>query len=262
MRRTLESQEQRWEPHGVHVDQTPEPLLPERHPVDAEPEVEEPVPAEEEGLEVQAPPLAMEPNDLVLDPIPDHQDVRIDTEGEGLGEPDPLVLARSPEDLSPAIRQYIPGPRVRAQVQDRDPVLSRVKDWIRQGIIPGRLELDFGEPSLKAYVKIMPVLKLKPVIPEPDEDDLNLDILVKTDIQGTVQSERYCLPEDLIVTLITDLHLQLTHYRVETIAMTLRHLVWFPDLWARTRQVLLQCPGCVQKHNHQARQANRRVLLS
>ena len=34
--------------------------------------------------------------------------------------------------------------------------------------------------------------------------------------------------------------------------MTLRHLVWFPDLWARTRQVLLRCPGCVQKHNHQA----------
>ena len=34
--------------------------------------------------------------------------------------------------------------------------------------------------------------------------------------------------------------------------MTLRHLVWFPDLWARTRQVFLRCPGCVQKHNHQA----------
>ena len=127
---TLESQEQRWEPHGVQVDQTPEPLLPERHPVDAEPEVEEPVPAEEEGLEVQAPPLELRPIDLVLAPIPDHQDVRMDTEGEGLGEPDPLVLARSPEDMSPAIQQHIPGPRERAQVQDRDPVLSRVKDWI------------------------------------------------------------------------------------------------------------------------------------
>ena len=110
-------------------------------------------------------------------------------------------------------------------------MLSRVKEWIRQGIIPGRLELDFREPSLKAYVKIMPVLKLNPVPPEPDKEDLNLDILVKTDIQGTVQSERYCLPEDLIVTLITDLHLQLTHYGVETIAMMLQHLVWFPDLW-------------------------------
>ena len=132
---------------------------------------------------------------LVLTPIPDHQDVRIDTEGEGLGEPDPLMLARSPEGLSPATCQHIPGPRERTLVQDRDPVLSRVKDWIRQGIVPGRLELDFGEPSLKAYIKIMPVLKLKLVIPEPDEEDPDLDILVKTDIQGTVRSERYCLPE-------------------------------------------------------------------
>ena len=32
----------------------------------------------------------------------------------------------------------------------------------------------------------------------------------------------------------------------------LQHLVWFPSIWARTRQVLLHCPGCVQKHNNQA----------
>ena len=98
---TLESQEQHWEPHGVQVDHTPEPPPPERQPVDAEPEVEEPMPAEEEGLKVQAPPLELRPIDLVLAPVPDHQDVRMDTEGEGLGEPDPLVLARSPEDMSP-----------------------------------------------------------------------------------------------------------------------------------------------------------------
>ena len=109
-RQTLESQEQRWEPHGVQVDHTPEPPPPERQPVDAEHKVEEPVPAEEEGLKVQAPPLELRPVDLVLAPVPDHQDVRMDTEGEGLGEPDPLVLARSPEDMSPAIRQHIPGP--------------------------------------------------------------------------------------------------------------------------------------------------------
>ena len=116
--RALESQEQRWEPPGIPVELPPEPVPPERQPLDAEPEVEEPVPAEEEGLEVQAPPLTMDPNNLVLDPIPDHEDVRVDTEGEGLGEPDPLVLARSPEDLSPATCQHIPGPRERAQAQD------------------------------------------------------------------------------------------------------------------------------------------------
>ena len=131
-------------------------------------------------------------------------------------------------------------------------MLSRVKDWVRQGIVPGRLELDFGDPNLKSYVKFMPVLRLKPVVPEQDEEDPGLNILVKTDVQGTSQSERYCLPEELIVTLINDLHLQHTHLGVETTALTLRHLVWFPALWARTWQVLLRCPGYVQKHNHQA----------
>ena len=30
-------------------------------------------------------------------------------------------------------------------------MLTRVKDWVRRGIRPARLELDFGEASLKAY---------------------------------------------------------------------------------------------------------------
>ena len=105
-----QEQEQRWEPAEVPDGPPPEPVPPERQPLDAEPEVEEPVPPEEEGLKVQAPPLDMNPNSLVLDPIPDHEGVRVDTEGEGLGEPDPLVLARSPEALSPAIRQHILDP--------------------------------------------------------------------------------------------------------------------------------------------------------
>ena len=83
--------------------------------------------------------------------------------------------------------------RERAQAQDRDPVLTQVKDWVRRGIRPERLELDFREASLKAYVKVLPVLRLNPVPPEPNLDDL--DILVKTNIHGTIQSERYCVPE-------------------------------------------------------------------
>ena len=87
--------------------------------------------------------------------------------------------------MLPAILQCIPGPRERAQAQDQDPVLTRVKDWVHRGIRPERLELDFGEDSLKAYVKVLPVLKLNPVPPEPDLDEL--DILVNADIQGTIQ---------------------------------------------------------------------------
>ena len=112
--------------------------------------------------------------------------------------------------------------------------------------MPGRLELDFGESQLKAYVKVIPALRLCQ-LPAPD----NLDILVKTDIQGEKKSERYCMPEKLIDPFIRELHLRLTHYGVETMVLTMKHLVWFPHMWARVRQVLQVCPGCVQKHNKQ-----------
>ena len=112
--------------------------------------------------------------------------------------------------------------------------------------MPGRLELDFGDSQLKAYVKVIPVLRLCQ-LPAPD----NLDILVKTDIQGEKRSERYCMPEKLIDPFIKELHLRLTHYGVETMVLTMKHLVWFPHMWARVRQVLQVCPGCVQKHNKQ-----------
>ena len=33
--------------------------------------------------------------------------------------------------------------------------------------------------------------------------------------------------------------------------LTLKHLVWFPNIWPKVRQVLQDCPGCVQKHHKQ-----------
>ena len=163
---------------------------------------------------------------------------------KGTGEPDPLVLARSPATMIPATQLLIPGPRERAQAQDT--VLSIVNDWVRRGTTPRRLELDLGDTSLKAYVKMIPVLRLCQL---PDQSDL--DILVKTDIQGNAQSERYCLPEDLINPFIKDLHLRLTHYGVETTVLTMKHLVWFPSMWSRVHQVLQVCLGCIQKHHKQ-----------
>ena len=56
--------------------------------------------------------------DLVLDPAVDDRGRRLGTEREGLGEPDPLVLAKSPAVVLPAIQECIPGPRERAQAQD------------------------------------------------------------------------------------------------------------------------------------------------
>ena len=134
-------------------------------------------------------------------------------------------------------------------VQDRDEVLTVVKDWVQRGVVPERLDLDYRHPDLKTYAKVLPVLTLVD-IPE-DQEEPALDILVKTDIEGNVQSERYCVPSSLMVATIQDLHLKLTHFGTEIVILTLKHLVWFPNMWARVRQVLLCCPGCVQKTNKQ-----------
>ena len=130
-------------------------------------------------------------DDLILEPALDHRGRRLEPAAEGVGEPDPLVLARSPATMMPATQLLIPGSRERAQAQDQDAVLSVVKDWVQKGTVPRRLELDFGDDRLKAYVG------------------------------------------------------------VETIVLTMKHLVWFPSMWSRVRQVLQICPGCVQKNHKQ-----------
>ena len=120
-------------------------------------------------------------SDLVLEPALDHKGRHLEPAAEGTGKPDTLVLARSPATMMPATQLLIPGPREQAQAQDRDTVLI-VKDWVRRGAIPGILELDFGDTSLKAYAKILPALRLCQLLDIPDQ--AILDILVKTDIQG------------------------------------------------------------------------------
>ena len=141
----------------------------------------------------------------------DHLGRCLDPAAEGIGEPDPLILARSPATLRSTTQLLIPGPRERAQVQDQDTVLSVVKDWVLPRGYARKTGTGFWDSQLKAYVKVMPVLRLCQM---PDLD--NLDILVKTDIQGGKQSERYCMPEKLIDPFIKELHLRLTHYGVET----------------------------------------------
>ena len=263
-RKALEAHGQRWETEKtrwqVEDGTTPVRLPPEREPVDQGPDEEEPQdtlepPEEAPPIEIGhddlslTPPREGEPDnngDVVLEPAVDQLGRPLDPAAEGVGEPDPLVLARSPATLMSTTHQLIPGPASRAEAQDHDPVLAVVKDWVRQRVMPTRLELDFGDNQLKAYVKVIPVLRLCQ-LPAPD----NLDILVKTDIQGEKESERYCMPEKLINPFIKELHLRLSHYGVEMMVLMMRHLVWFPNMWTRVRQVLQVCAGCVQKHHKQ-----------
>ena len=228
--RTLKLHGQQWDfrrtGHRDGFGTTRPHLAPERQPIDLEPEADDQTPADDQPIRAPTPEVDLD--DLVLESALDHKGRQLEPAAEGIGEPDPLVLARSRATMMPATQLLIPGPREQAQAQDQEVVLSIVKDWVRRGTVPRRLELDFGDDWLKAYVNMIPVLRLCQI---PDQADL--DILVKTDIQGRTQSERYCMPEDLIDLFIIDLHLRLTHYGVETTVLTMKHLVWFPSIWSR-----------------------------
>ena len=97
-----------------------------------------------------APTPEVDLNNLVLESALDHKGRWLEPAAEGIGEPDPLVLARSLATMMPETQLLIPGPRERAQAQDQDAVLSIVKDWVQRGTVPRRLELDFGDDRLKA----------------------------------------------------------------------------------------------------------------
>ena len=64
-----------------------------------------------------------EPDKLILEPAVDHLGRPLDPAAEGIGEPDPLILAKSPATLRSTTQQLIPGPRERAHIQDQDTVL-------------------------------------------------------------------------------------------------------------------------------------------
>ena len=185
-------------------------IPPERQPLDLEPEPDDERPADPPGRRtptriLQAPPPGTTLEDLVLESAVDSQGEQLDPAALGLGEPEPLVVAKSPATMLPTLQALIPGPRERARAQDGDKVLSVVKDWVRRLVVPQRLDLDYGHPDLKAYTKMLPILKLLEV--PGTQEQLALDILVKTDVEGNVQYEQFCVPRDLIVATIQDLHL-------------------------------------------------------
>ena len=109
---------------------------------------------------------------------------------------DPLVVAWTQARQIPTLLEIIPGTRRQAQIQDQDQTIGMVKKWVKEEKAPERIMVDFGHPDLKAYAKIRTILKLIGLPHAKKGEDMK--ILVKTDIEGTKLSERYCVPEALI----------------------------------------------------------------
>ena len=120
--RAFKSHGQQWDFQGTgHRDGfgTPQPHLPlERQPIKLETELDDPMPADDQTVRASTPEINL--SDLVLESALDHKGRRLEPAVEGLGEPDPLVLARSPATMMPATQLLIRGPRKRAQAQYRE----------------------------------------------------------------------------------------------------------------------------------------------
>ena len=51
----------------------------------------------------------------------------------------------------------------KADWQDKDPTIALVKTWLKEDRKPTSMELNYRDPDLQAYRKILAALKLRPV---------------------------------------------------------------------------------------------------
>ena len=105
-------------------------------------------------------------------------------------------------------------------------------------------ELNYRDPSLQAYRKILAALKLRPV------EGTDKTILVREGLTVN-KMDRYCLPSKIANQVINDIHLYHMHLGVDGIVRQAQKCVWMPGLHDAVRKELLKCPGCMQKHKIQ-----------
>ena len=109
---------------------------------------------------------------------------------------------------------------------------------------PTSTELNYRDPSLQAYQKILAALKLRPV------EGTDKTILVREGLMGS-KMDRYCLPSKISSQVINNIHLYHMHLGVDGIVRQAQKCVWMPGLHDAVRRELLKCHGCMQKHKIQ-----------
>ena len=132
----------------------------------------------------------------------------------------------------------------KADWQDKDPIISLVKTWLKENRKPTSTELNYRDPSLQAYQKILAALKLRPV------EGTDKTILVREGLMGN-KMDRYCLPSKILSQVINDIHLYHMHLGVDGIVRQAQKCVWMPGLHAAVHRELLKCQSCMQKHKIQ-----------
>ena len=132
----------------------------------------------------------------------------------------------------------------KADWQDKDPIISLVKTWLKENRKPTSTELNYRDPSLQAYRKILAALKLRLV------EGTEKTILVREGLTGN-KMDRYCLPSKIANQVINNIHLYHMHLGVDGIVRQAQKCVWMPGLHAAVRRELLKCHGFMQNHKIQ-----------
>ena len=106
------------------------------------------------------------------------------------------------------------------------------------------MELNYRDPNLQAYRKILAALKLRPV------EGTEKTILIREGLTGK-KMDRYCLPSKIANQVINNIHLYHMHLGVDGIVRQAQKCIWMPGLHDAICRELLKCHGCMQKHKIQ-----------
>ena len=82
---------------------------------------------------------------------------------KGLGPTDALVQTGNPYDFQPYTMKILKTNEQKADWQNKDPTIALVKMWLKEDRKPTSTELNYCNPDLQAYRKILAALKLRPV---------------------------------------------------------------------------------------------------
>ena len=163
---------------------------------------------------------------------------------KGLGPTDALVQTGNPYKFQPYTMKILKTSKQKADWQDKDPIIALVKTWLKEDRKPTSTELNYRDPNLQAYRKILAALKLRPV------EGTEKTILVREGLKGNMM-DRYCLPNKIENQVINDIHLYHMHLGVHGIVRQVQKCDRMPGLHAAVCRELLKCHGCMQKHKIQ-----------
>ena len=128
----------------------------------------------------------------------------------GLGPTDSLVQTRNLYKFQPYMMKILKTNEQKADWQDKDPIIALLKTWLKQDRKPTSMELNYRDPNLQAYRKILAALKL--ILVKGTEKM----ILVREGLTDK-KMDRYCLPSKIANQVINNIHLYHMHLGVDGI---------------------------------------------